>query len=179
MNNREVMQLALDALKFCDSMSADMAITALRAALKNNWQDSPCRIWPSYINPQGYGEIGTSKRLGKNLKGHRIVWEAVNGPVPEGMELDHLCRNRACVNPAHLEAVTHKENTLRGAGPTAINSRKTQCVNGHDFSPENTRILGNGRRQCKTCQERHTANNQAKRKRLKQMNEGGEQCLAA
>jgi hypothetical protein len=79
------------------------------------------------------------------------------------LKLDHLCRNPACVRPDHLEAVTARENTLRGIGPTAVNALKTHCVHGHEFTPENTRMKGI-RRVCRECQR--AANRKSKRARL-------------
>ena len=72
---------------------------------------TPCWIWARSRKPKGYGQL---RRAGKTLYAHRVYWERENGPIPEGLELDHLCRQRACCNPAHLELVTSQENTLRG-----------------------------------------------------------------
>ena len=86
---------------------------------------------------------------------HRILWEHLNGPVPRGLELDHLCRNRGCVNPAHLEAVTHSENVLRGIGPEIARRRHaavTHCPHGHAYDATNThRNATTGQRTCRTC----------------------------
>ena len=100
---------------------------------------------------RGYGKIII--RSGKrkdNYLAHRVVYSALRGEIPEGLELDHLCRNRRCVNPWHLELVTGRVNTLRGDALSAINARKTHCIGGHAFTPENTRIWG-GQRICRTC----------------------------
>lgn len=101
----------------------------------------------------GYGmthEIRNGKRV--NVPVHRVAYEAAKGPIPEGLHIDHLCRNRACCNPDHLEAVTKRVNTLRGVGPTAQNSAKTHCKWGHEFTPENTRQRKGGR-ECLACKE--------------------------
>ena len=90
---------------------------------------------------------------GKNKKAHRVVYEELVGPIPEGLTLDHLCKNTICVNPSHLGPVTIAENILRGVGPPAQNSRKTHCIHGHEFNEENTYVTPqNGFRQCLTCQ---------------------------
>jgi hypothetical protein len=108
-----------------------------------------CIEWQNCIDPDGYGR----KRVGAKMeRAHRIAWQEKHGPIPAGMVTDHLCRNRRCVNVAHLELVTHRENTLRGHGPTARNARATSCINGHEFTPANTRIRPNdGSRVCRAC----------------------------
>lgn len=107
-----------------------------------------CWLWHGCIEVNGYGVASVS---GKTLKAHVIAYEALIGPKPEGMELDHLCRIRHCVNPAHLEPVTHQENTLRGTGPTAVNAAKDVCDSGHPFDADNTYWRHNGGRDCRQC----------------------------
>lgn len=110
---------------------------------------SGCWIWTANLR-QGYGVF----RLGALRPAHRVAWEWAKGPVPDGLPLDHLCRNRACVRPSHLEPVTHRENILRGNGFSGRNARKTHCKRGHPLSGENLEpyALSKGRRICKICQ---------------------------
>lgn len=110
-----------------------------------------CRIWLGSKNSSGYGTIST-KSLPENLA-HRLVWHIKKGAIPDGAYIDHLCRNRDCVEVSHLEVVTFKENILRGIGPTAENARKTHCIHGHEFTPENTMYVTKegGGRKCRTC----------------------------
>jgi hypothetical protein len=90
---------------------------------------------------------------------HRVVYEEFVGPIPEGMQLDHLCRNTTCVNPAHLEPVTPRENQRRGIGFIAENIAKTHCHKGHELIPENTYAApGKTERICRACR---TVNNLA------------------
>jgi len=103
-----------------------------------------CWNWQSYVLTTGYGSYHSRTRC---LRAHRVAWELTHGPVPAGLELDHLCRNRRCCNPAHLEPVTTRTNILRGEGPTAVNARKTHCVKGHPLPP-----VGAVRGQCLVCQ---------------------------
>lgn len=86
----------------------------------------------------------------KRMAAHRWAYERLRGPIPEGLDLDHLCRVRHCVNPWHLEAVTRGENVRRGVSGPAVNARKTHCKRGHPFDEQNTRIIDAGRR-CRTC----------------------------
>jgi hypothetical protein len=82
---------------------------------------------------------------------HRVVYEALVKPIPVGLVLDHLCRVRHCVNPAHLEPVTQRENVLRGETAPAANKAKTHCVRGHPFSGQNLILRKSGVRECRTC----------------------------
>lgn len=115
--------------------------------------NSGCWLWLGTVNDNGYGVIGIR---GRRRKAHVIVYESLVGLVPVGLELDHLCRTRCCVNPRHLEAVTTRTNLLRGDGMAARQARKTHCQFGHPFDAENTRLYtrrdGRGTmRVCVTC----------------------------
>lgn len=109
--------------------------------------DTNCWIWQHQRNRNGYG---VTKRQGKTALAHRVLFEELCGWLPA--ELDHLCRNPACVNPGHLEAVSHRENMRRGlTNISGINARKTHCIRGHAFDEANTRIGPDGRRACRAC----------------------------
>ena len=100
----------------------------------------------------GYGVIrGRVPDNEKLYLVHRLTYELIRGPIPEGLQIDHLCRVRACVNPNHMELVTQSENIRRGMAPSAINARKTHCYKGHPFSEENTYVSPKGERYCRTC----------------------------
>jgi hypothetical protein len=108
-----------------------------------------CWLWEGNRQNQGYGLIF---KEGRQLLPHRVAWELAYGqPPPAGLELDHLCRVRLCVNPNHLEPVTHRENCRRGMAPAAIRARDTHCRNGHEFTPENTIRTRKGWRRCRAC----------------------------
>lgn len=119
-----------------------------------NEDEAGCWRWSGSLNQSGYGRVNVKNPVG--VLAHRVSYTAWNGAIPEGLHLDHLCRVRDCVNPAHLEAVTKKVNDLRGFSGPAVNSRKTHCSKGHEFKPENVYIQRkpNGdflRRQCRAC----------------------------
>lgn len=112
-----------------------------------------CWLWTGRLAPNGYGVFAPGP---KSRLVHRFSYEYFVGPIPEGLHIDHLCRVRHCVNPAHLEAVTQRENLRRGIGFPGENSRKTHCDHGHEFTPENTYVYpSNGKRKCRTCHRAH------------------------
>lgn len=117
-----------------------------------------CWLWTAYTRHDGYGTFMIDR---VPEPAHRFAWECVNEKVPSGITLDHLCRTRNCVNPAHLEIVTRGENVLRGVGPTAQNARKTRCKNGHPLSGDNL-ILDDGSRKCRICTNARQRKRQAR-----------------
>ncbi len=119
-----------------------------RAAPEPN---SGCWLWMGNISdPRGYARA--TNLHARSFLAHRLIYEALRGPVPSGLQLDHLCRVRSCVNPDHLEPVTQLENIMRGEGISARNRRKTHCVRGHPFSGSNLLIYRNGKeRTCRIC----------------------------
>jgi hypothetical protein len=110
-----------------------------------------CQIWVRATR-NGYGRISVGGRL---YQAHRVVWELVNGPIPAGMTIDHLCRVRSCVNPEHMELVSSAENTRRAApfrpSFTRTPDRPDSCANGHPYTADNTLADHRGRRVCVTC----------------------------
>lgn len=121
-------------------------------------QADGCWLWTAQLHNQGHGRFRLPDR---HVYAHRWAYEFLVGPVPEGMELDHLCRVRACVNPAHLEPVTHRENVLRGVSPAALHAAKTHCPKGHAFDEANTYVTAARSRQCREC--RRASNREWKR----------------
>ena len=110
-----------------------------------------CWLWQGTILNNGYGQITINYQ--KYLV-HRWAYTDQVGPIPEGLVLDHLCRNRRCVRPDHLETVTLKENVLRGEGVTAKFAVALECVNGHPLVEDNVRPRKGGGRDCRTCKNR-------------------------
>jgi hypothetical protein len=119
-----------------------------------------CWLWTAPPDSNGYGRLKVAVRM---VRAHIFAYELLVGPVPDGLELDHLCHgrdksckggstciHRRCVNPGHLEAVTHRTNVLRGVSPVARCAVKTHCPAGHAYSPENTRLY-RGSRYCRAC----------------------------
>jgi hypothetical protein len=111
-----------------------------------------CWLWTGGKTGLGYGQLGVN---GRAFLAHRWIYEVCNGPIPAGLELDHLCRNPGCVNPDHLEPVTHRINLLRGVTLAAQGAQVTHCPQGHEYAGENLLIKttkkGKHHRACRQC----------------------------
>lgn len=126
--------------------------------------NSGCWLWTGAISDTGYGSIGfLIDGKPKCFNAHRYIYEQYKGKIPNGLQLDHLCRVRCCVNPNHLEPVTNRENTIRGLAPIVLGARnraKTHCPQGHEYTSENTIIKNRTNkkkigRQCRECNRQY------------------------
>jgi hypothetical protein len=114
--------------------------------------NSGCWLWHGATHSGGYGMMIVGRRA---TYAHRLSYEALVGAIPDGLVIDHLCRQRCCVNPTHLEPVTQFINNRRGVSPIAANMNRTECVNGHELVGDNVKIRvlknGNRTRMCVAC----------------------------
>lgn len=124
-----------------------------------------CWEWIGHLSTEGYGRLNV---LGQRVYAHRYSYERFVGPIPPGLEIDHLCRNRKCVNPTHLEPVTHRINGLRGQGSPAQNAQRTNCANGHPLSGDNLTFRSVGSRKSRVCRQCHRDRGRARTRRKKQ-----------
>lgn len=136
--------------------------TAVRLSMAIEAVASGCWEWRRFRR-DGYGLFSPNR--GRSVNAHRAVYEINVGPVPDGLVLDHLCRNRACCNPAHLDPVTQQINILRGEGLAADEARRTHCPSGHPYDEENTYVIPSrpNARYCRECARRHRAEHRRRR----------------
>jgi hypothetical protein len=145
-----------NSAKYCNRRCFSEARAAIAAAeanpakrLKYKISAGGCWVWLGGKDRLGYGKLVF---LGKRWQAHRLSYEVARGKIADGLELDHLCRNHSCINPAHLEPVSHRENMLRSATKVAENARKTHCKYGHPLTPDNLYVgKGSRGRVCATC----------------------------
>jgi hypothetical protein len=131
-----------------------MAWNTAQLMLKCEPDGNGCMVFTGHKSKSGYGQIWFR---GKRMWAHRAFYIAFKGEIPEGQEIDHLCRKRSCVLPRHLEAVSHQENQRRGNSFAGKRARQTHCIHGHAFTPENTMVKKDGRRNCRACQAKSNA----------------------
>lgn len=134
-------------------MTANFGDARLSESFWNKVSPCPmtgCWLWTASLKPDGYGR---SYEYGGHLQrlAHRTAYERLVGPIPADLQVDHLCRVRSCCNPAHLELVTTRENTMRGISFSAVNAAKTSCVNGHPLVGKNLYVRRDGTRKCYAC----------------------------
>lgn len=122
-----------------------------------------CWIWTASRDDYGYGQF---RGMAHGNGAHRYSWELVNGPIPEGLVIDHfVCENPPCVNPAHMIVTTNRHNVTRSGSLGMLNARKTHCVRGHPFDASNTSYTKTGTRVCKTCQRERSRERRARERR--------------
>lgn len=135
----------------CSLLARPKTPLLTRALSKIEYMTDGCWRWTDCLHYSGYGRITVD---GKVRYAHRVVYELLIGPIPDDLELDHLCRNRACVNPQHLEPVPHRENVIRGVHPLAQIHRSGYCKNGHPINVETRHVFADGSfGSCKLCRK--------------------------
>lgn len=132
-----------------------------------------CWLWTGSRTGGGYGRVAISRRTSRPA--HRMVWQMLVGPIPEGYQLDHLCRNPSCVNPDHLEPVTPAENQRRSP---LVRSRRTHCPQGHEYTPENTVLSKRNQRSCRECVRIFRHANRARLSAARRLARHAAKCLA-
>lgn len=146
----------LISLKVLTRLGKNMQISTTRF-----YEGEPCWEWQRGKDRDGYGFTTYNLRW---VYAHCLSYEIFVEIIPSHLQIDHLCRNRCCINPAHLEAVTGRTNTLRGTSVAAENAQKTHCKRGHPFDDENTYTMSSGGRSCRICTRMHGRIHDAKRR---------------
>jgi hypothetical protein len=123
-----------------------------------------CWVWTAGKNQDGYGRFQVGR---KPTSAHRVAYELSVGPIPDGLQLDHLCRVRDCVNPAHLEPVTQQENIRRGKSLTVAHAAATHCPQGHEYNAQNIKWY-QGRRYCRPCNAADSRRRRARHRLLRE-----------
>lgn len=125
----------------------------IRVSVIHSYNSIPCWEWTAAKSKKGYAEFYTmfSDGIIRTHSAHRSIYEIFVSTIPSELECDHLCRVRHCVNPAHMEPVTPRENFLRGQSPSAINARKTHCIRGHELLGNNLMPTRRAERTCRIC----------------------------
>lgn len=140
----------------CASRSKALVSLADRVWAKVRKTDG-CWWWLGAKSPLGYGQVQRGRRGDGITPAHHATYELMVGPIPAGLELDHLCRQPSCVRPDHLEPVTSTENKRRALSVSNLNAVKTECSNGHPFDEANTYVRKEGHRMCRTCHRERVA----------------------
>lgn len=125
-----------------------------------------CWTWGASLNDGGYGQIYVHE-VRRPVRAHRVAWELLRGKIPTGLVVDHLCRNRPCVNPWHMELVTNEVNIARGDFHKVYPALKTHCPSQHPYTGDNVRITKSGYRVCRTCERAQSLAGYYRRKERK------------
>lgn len=120
----------------------------LMAGVEYDTNGRGCWLWSGAAQPSGYGKLWNGERVEQT---HRVSYREFVGAIPADLEIDHECRVRACLNPAHLRPMAHRENLLIGETFAAREAAQTHCIHGHPFAGPNLRIATSGSRQCRAC----------------------------
>jgi len=149
-----------DGACVADAVPTEAELARFRACCRP--MENGCIDWVGSMMWKGYGRFWFRSRA---YRAHRFSYELSAGPIGQGLVIDHLCRNRRCVNPLHLEAVTPAENLRRSAlAPATRNKAKTHCPKGHPYDRENTLVRTNGQRECRECSRAESRAYKARRR---------------
>lgn len=138
-----------------------------RALKKVVFDATGCWLWTASLTANGYAVIWSGGKLGRMCLAHRVMFDAFRGPIGDGLDIDHLCRVRNCVNPFHLESVTRSENLLRSPLMGGLNRAKTHCPRGHEYTGDNLYITTSGSRNCKECSRESLRQRRARNREMR------------